>query len=182
LGTAERHAVEKSLDPAWIAEVEGRFNTSFLPTSQHVALLDALVDVLGTERTQRYFAEAYLTGFSTFPMVRTLIEGTLRTFGASPGRLAKVFPRAWDGLAEHTGDFVSQVDFNGCTARLDFSGLAAELSRSGSWVSSFAGVFDGFIEQCGRTGIVEVVDLDLARGAARYLMRWDAVAGSDAGS
>ncbi len=174
LTAAERRVVEQRLPPPWIEEIERRFNTSYIPSAEHVKLLDVLVDVVGPVRLRRYFAEVYLAEVSKLPLLRTLIEATLRPFGASPGRLAKVMPRAWQVLAKDTGRFEARVDLKAGTGRLEYSNLPPELSSSGSWVCTFAGVFDGFLEQCGARGVVEMADVDVSCGRATYVLGWDA--------
>jgi len=173
LSEDERATVEAQVGLDWIAAVERRFNTAYLPSAEHIQLLDAIVRAAGKGSTRQFFRDAYLSGFSTFPMLRTLIAGTLRTFGTSPGRLAKVMPRAWEGLCDRTGRFAADVDFEKCVARLTYSELPAELSASGSWAHSFAGVFDGFIEQCSTTGTVQMEDVDLKHGRANFVIAWN---------
>ena len=173
LTARERERFEAAVGPERIAAIEAKFNTTLVSTAEHVTILEALREIIGGPALQQYFAEAYLQGFSKIPLLRPLIEATLRSVGTSPGHLAKVMPRAWSGLAVDTGHFTVEVDEVGW-ATLRFSGLAPELAGEGAYADTFAGTFLGFLRQCNVDGAVEITELDNAHGAATFELRWDA--------
>jgi hypothetical protein len=172
LPAAERERFEAAIGADAIARIEAKFNTTMIASVEHVAIVEALRAIIGGARLQQYFADAYLEGFSKIPLLRSLIEATLRTFGASPGHMAKVMPRAWSGVATETGEFTVEVDDAGQRAVLRLTKVDPALVGEGAYADTFAGTFLGFLRQCRVEGEVEITELDNERGTATFEMRW----------
>jgi hypothetical protein len=172
LDPSERERFEAAVGLERIREIEAKFNTTMIPTAEHVEILDALREIIGSTGLQRYFAEAYVLGLSQIPLLKGLVEATIRSFGASPGHLAKVMPRAWRSLSVATGEFEVEVDDASKLARLHLRGIDPALATSGSYADTFAGTFMGFLRQCGVEGEVTITSLDPVAGEASFMLRW----------
>jgi len=171
LSSELRRGLEERLGPDPIHEIESAFNTGWVDAQIHIALLDALHAELGSEGLQEYFCSVYVESLSRMPLVRTVVDATLRLFGASPGHLAKTLPRVWHTLGRDVGSW--NVAAGKGEAQVVLEGLPPDLARSTSYVWTFAGTFDGFFAQTRVDGEVRIEPGRWDEGNVTYDLSWN---------
>lgn len=165
-----RERVLARLDDDVLPLVDRPLNTTWIDAGLHITTLDALRDTLGDAAFTTYFRDAYLAGFASLPLIKTIIDATIRLFGATPAGLAKNLDRTWQTLARGLGSF--EVETHEQEATIAWSGLEPRLATSGTYVDSFAGTFSGWFPQCQVVGEVHIIERDHSRGSATYRLIW----------
>src|SRR5581483_673549 len=178
-GAALRAYVKDLARKGWLAAVKARVGeptralldapppSSSWMDGEPIELLMAAVDELHGEDAVRQLSHD--ANSEMVPLLRPLIEGTLRLFGASP---ATIFSRL---------ELLTRNSLRGCEfkwrAETDASGeievhfvSRRQLPRR-SFVS-FVGSFEVVIELCGKKGTVSSPDLLAGGAGARFAVAW----------
>ncbi|MCR9164011.1 MAG: hypothetical protein ACE37F_02095 [Nannocystaceae bacterium] len=166
--SAERVAVEERTPPDVLRRLHRALPISWAPRDEYMALLGAVVDVIGEDRVRDHFRKTYLQ-VSRGTLLGPITEGLIRVYRGTPPGVARGAPRAWDMVAQGMGTITAEVVPRVGT-RVLFAYDPALDSRSGVFVNSFAGTFDGFYDRCGVEGRCVVESLDANAGTATYLL------------
>ena len=165
-----RSRILERLEADLLPLVERPLNTTWIDAGLHITLIDVLRDTLGDAAFVAYFRDAYLAGFARLPLIKTIIDATIRLFGATPAGLSKNLDRTWQTLSRGLGAFEAEPHDHEATLR--WTGVEPRLAASGSYVESFAGTFEGWFPQCKVAGEVRIVERDHARGSATFRLTW----------
>jgi len=159
LAPATREALERSSRLAW------------LPIEVDVELTDAIYAELGATRAREMFRRNLSAALDT-PILRSLAQGALRIFGASPARLFGWAPKAYAQLYRDSGEMRFESEGPGA-ARLELSGLPSAIARSRDYLDGMASAFAAGFDLMGIKGEVTVERIDPAGLRATYRLVWE---------
>jgi len=159
LAPATREALERSSRLAW------------LPIEVDVELTDAIYAELGATRAREMFRRNLSAALDT-PILRSLAQGALRIFGASPARLFGWAPKAYAQLYRDSGEMRFESEGPGA-ARLELSGLPFAIARSRDYLDGMASAFAAGFDLMGIKGEVTVERIDPAGLRATYRLVWE---------
>jgi len=109
--------------------LEQSAGTMFWPLELDASYVDTLIAVLG-EPAARELWRTYARRFLQTPLLRSLAESSLRLLGATPGTLARQFPRGWSVAYRNCG--TCKVERSPRQAIIRFEQLAPQmLNRPG---------------------------------------------------
>ena len=172
-----------SLEPALAERVRGRLapdvraalersgRLSWLAVEVDVALTHAIYAELGAGRARELFRRN-LAGALDTPILRSLAQGALRLFGASPARLFSWAPKAWSQIYRDAGEMRFETDPPGA-ARLELSRLAEPIAASRDYLDGLAGSIAAGFDFLGVKGEVVIERCDPSGRRASFRLVWD---------
>jgi hypothetical protein len=163
--------VQSLLPPALIGAVEKTRTVGWVPFEAQMHLNRALRQVLGTSAYQDLWRRAMFHAYEQ-TMLKPLIEGTLRLFGASPQGLSKVMPRVWGVVTRGAGALALEPPPGPNRAMTALTGFPHDPGFAELFVPGLAGTMASVFDVCDVKGEVVVHDIDPERGAARFELRW----------
>jgi len=142
----------------------------WLPLSVLTTMMDVARQVVDAEmfrKLQKDVALVYLQR----PLLRGLLETSIRLFGFDPSFILRWAPRAWDMVFRHCG----RLEYEAASGEnwLRLRGFPREALASGSFVLALAAAFEAPFILTRTTGRVEIVSSDNATGEATFVMRPD---------
>ena len=113
-----------------------------------------------------------LSGALDTPILRSLAQGALRLFGASPERLFAWAPKAYAQLYRDSGEMRFESDGPGA-ARLALSRLPPAIAASRDYLDGMASALGAGFDLIGIKGEVTVERVDPAGLRAAYRLVWE---------
>ena len=144
---------------------------AWLALAVDVELTDAIYAELGSARAQELF-RANLTGALDAPVLRSLAQGALRIFGASPARVFGWAPKAYAQLYKDAGVMRFEQDAPG-SARLELEALPACVAESARYLDGIAASIAGGFDFMGEKGEVCIESRSPAARRASFRLEWD---------
>lgn len=169
-GLGER--VASRLAPETRERVAHASRIAWLPLSVDVELTDAIYAELGASRAREIF-RTNLTGALDAPVLRSLAQGALRLFGASPERVYAWAPRVYSQLYRDAGVMRFAHDAPG-SARLELEALPACVAESASYLDGIAAAIAGGFDFMGEKGEVRIELHAPAARRATFRLEWEA--------
>jgi hypothetical protein len=170
LPPAQRNAILRTLGD--VTEARDAFQFNWIPFTTQIRILDAMranLPPTDWHASQRALMHAYLDK----PVLRGLFDTAVRMLGLSVPTLARWAPRAFDALFKDAG----QLRFEPTSTvevALVLERFPKELMSSGSFVESLQAALETIFTLTKTTGRVDLAEIDLARGNARYALHWGA--------
>jgi hypothetical protein len=163
--------VTSLLPPPLMEAIAKTRAVGWVPFAGHMHLNRAVRQGLGPPAFPALGRRAMLRSYDQH-MVKPLIEGTLRLFGASPAGLSKVLPRLWGVMTRAGGELALEPPPGPNRALLGLTGFPAEQGFADLLVPGLGGALSSVFDLCDLQGEVVTYDIDAARGAARFELRW----------
>jgi hypothetical protein len=104
LAPAERDRVIAAIGEPTLATIRGAGVLAWLPADAHMRIADGVVEVLGETGAENFFRDLMLISFER-PLIRPLLDGGLRIFGATPKSVLRMTPQAWSLVSRGCGAF-----------------------------------------------------------------------------
>jgi hypothetical protein len=151
-----------------------------LTQSSRIAWLELAIDVelthaiyaeLGPARAQELF-RSNLAGALDAPVLRSLAQGALRLFGASPARVFGWAPKAYSQLFRDAGVMRFVLDAPG-SARLELEALPSCAAESTPYLDGIAASIAGGFDFIGAKGEVCIESHSPAARRASFRLEWD---------
>jgi hypothetical protein len=171
LEPAAAEGVRARLAPATRDALERSSRLAWLPIDVDVELTDAIYAELGAARAREMFRRNLSAALDT-PILRSLAQGALRLFGASPERLFAWAPKAYAQLYRDAGEMRFERDGPGA-ARLELSRLPPAVASSRDYLDGMASAFAAGFDLMGIKGEVTVERVDPAGLRAAYRLVWE---------
>jgi hypothetical protein len=168
---ASRAAVRARLAPATLAALEGSSRLSWLPVEVDVELTHAIYAELGAGRARELFRYSLSTALDA-PILRSLVQGALRIFGATPERFFGWAPKAYGQLYRDAGEMRFARDEPG-SARLELLGLPPAMAGSRDYLDGMGGAVAAGFDVMGVKGEVTLERLDVGAGSACFRLVWE---------
>jgi hypothetical protein len=163
--------VASLLPPALMEAIAKTRVVGWVPFAAQMHLNRAMRQVLGNSAYQDAWRRAMLRSYDQ-TLLRPLVEGTLRLFGASPQGLSKVMPRIWGVVTRGAGELTLEPPPGPNRAVTLLSGFPRDPGFAELFVLGFAGCMSSIFDVCDVPGEVVVHDLDAEQGTARFELRW----------
>jgi hypothetical protein len=144
---------------------------AWLELEVDVELTHAIYAELGPARAQELFRRN-LTGALDAPILRSLAQGALRLFGASPSRVFGWAPKAYGQLYRDAGVMRFAQDAPGL-ARLELESLPACVAESARYLDGIAASIAGGFDFMGVKGEVCIESHTPAARCASFRLEWD---------
>lgn len=174
LPSADRDAVRSQVGAAALAEVDAPLPVAWHPMSLHMLLSDAIRDVIGSERNVAIWADTMAACFDR-PLLRGFIAMSTSLFGASPVSLLRQSDRIYIQITRDLGALRFRADASDASGEITLRGFPARRYRFMCYVEGLMGCLQASFPLAGAEGTVDVIDLDEARGAVSYGVRWRAM-------
>ncbi len=97
-----RDAVLRAVGEDALAEIGSAGILTWLPAEHHARIFDAIWSVLGRDRAIAFWRDAMSTNLEQ-PLLRPLVQGGMRLFGATVYSIIRMSPRAWSLVARDCG-------------------------------------------------------------------------------
>lgn len=163
--------VRARLAPQTLATLDGSSRLAWLPIELDVELTGAIYAELGPARAHELFRRNLSSAFET-PILRPLVQGGLRLFGASPGRVLSWAPKVYGQLFRDAG--VMRFTSHGPgQARLELSLLPASVAASRDYVDGIAAAIAAVFDLMRCKGEVVIERIDAPGRRASFGLRWD---------
>lgn len=157
------------IPPESLRIIEESASTAWIPIEHDRHVPRSVVAVFGEQEAVRCFAE-FLPSHLESPLLRSILHGTRRMFGLSPGSFVGVAPRAWQ-LVYRDCMTLRVLDRGRNGAVLAMEDIAPEIMAESAYFISFEGFFSGFFGLCGVEGEVELT-VESARNEAVIRFYW----------
>jgi len=144
---------------------------AWLPIEIDVELTDAIYAELGASRAREFFHHN-LAGFLDGPVLRSLTQGALRLFGASPVRFFGWAPKAYAQLYREAGEMRFGSEEPG-TAWLTIERLPPCTVAGPSYVDGMAASIAAGFDVLGIKGEVCVESRVPEAGSVRFRLAWE---------
>jgi hypothetical protein len=144
---------------------------AWLELAVDVELTHAIYAELGPTRARELF-RSNLTGALDAPVLRSLAQGALRLFGASPARVFGWAPKAYSQLYRDAGLMRFVLDTPG-SARLELEALPACVAESARYLDGIAASIAGGFDFMGAKGEVCIESHTPAARRASFRLEWD---------
>jgi hypothetical protein len=168
---AARAGVRARLAPATLATLEASSRLAWLPIEVDVELTHAIYAELGAGRARELFRSSLAQALET-PILRSLVQGALKLFGATPERLFGWAPKAYAQLYRDAGEMRFERDEPG-SARLELFGLPPAVVGSRDYLDGMGGAFAAGFDVMGVKGEVTLERLDASAGTAGFRLLWE---------
>jgi hypothetical protein len=168
---AARTGVRARLAPTTLAVLEGSSRLTWVPIAVDVELTHAIYAELGAGRARELFRSSLSKALEA-PILRSLVQGALRLFGATPERFYGWAPKAYAQLYRDAGEMRFERDEPG-SARLELSGLPPAVSGSRDYLDGMGGAVAAGFDVMGVKGEVTLERLDVSAGTAVFRLLWD---------
>jgi hypothetical protein len=97
-----RARVRAAIGEALLARVRQASTVAWLPGDDHLAVLRAIEQELGTTRTREFWRDRMMQAFES-SIVKSLLGGVLRIFEPSPFTVLRASPRIYNWVARGAG-------------------------------------------------------------------------------
>lgn len=164
--------VRERLLPATRQALERASRIAWVPIELDVEVTHAIYAELGPARARELFRRN-LSGALDSAVLRSLAQGALRLFGASPERLFSWAPKVYSQLYRDSGEMRFALDEPG-SARLELSALPPCVARSRSYLDGVAASIVAGFDYMGTKGEVRIERHDVAALRATFRLEWDA--------
>jgi hypothetical protein len=159
LAPATRERLARASRIAWVA------------LELDVELTHAIYAELGAVRARELFRRN-LSGALEAPVLRSLAQGALRLFGASPARLFGWAPKVYAQIYRDAGAMRFALDAPG-SARLELTELPPAVAASRSYLDGMAAAVAAGFDLMGVKGEVRLESHEPAAARARFRLEWD---------
>jgi len=149
------------------------FQFGWIPFRLQVGILDSMRRQMTPEQWKASQRQLML-GYLDKPMLRGLFDTAVRMLGMSVATLSKWAPRGYDALFKNAGSLRFEVGHEPCEVALILEDFPPELFASGSFADALQAAFEVIFTLVKTEGRVQVSELDLKLGHARYTLRWNA--------
>jgi hypothetical protein len=166
-----RDGVRARLAPSTLATLERSSRLTWLPIEVDVELTHAIYAELGAGRARELFRRSLSTALEA-PILRSLVQGALRIFGATPARFFGWAPKAYAQLYRDAGAMRFERDEPG-SARLELSGLPPVVAASRDYLDGMGGAVAAGFDVMGVKGEVTLERLDVSAGTACFRLSWE---------
>jgi hypothetical protein len=173
LDPASAARVRGRLAPETLARLERSSRLGWLPVEVDVELTDAIYAELGAGRAHELFRRNLAAALDS-PILRSLAQGALRLFGASPERLFGWAPKAYSQIYRDAGGMRFEAERPG-RARLELFELPPAIASSQSYLDGIAGSIAAGFDLMGLKGEVAIELLDPVRRRACFRLEWEDV-------
>ena len=163
--------VRARLAPATRERLAQASRIAWVALDLDVELTHAIYAELGPVRARELFRRN-LSGALDSPVLRSLAQGALRLFGASPARLFGWAPKVYAQLYRDAGEMRFVLDAPG-SARLAFEALPPAVATSRSYLDGMAAAVAAGFDFVGVKGEVRIETHDPAGGRAAFRLAWD---------
>ena len=173
LDSASALRVRARLAPDTLARLERSSRLAWLPVEIDVELTHAIYSELGTGRAHELFRHNLSAALQS-PILRSLAQGALRLFGASPERLFGWAPKVYAQIYRDAGSMRFEAEEPG-SARLELEQLPPTIAGSQSYLDGIAGSIAAGFDLMGLKGEVRIERLDPSRRRASFRLEWEDV-------
>jgi len=177
LDPASALRVRARLAPASLERLERSSRLAWLPIEIDVELTHAIYAELGAGRAHELFRRNLSVALDS-PILRSLAQGALRLFGASPERLFGWAPKAYGQIYRDAGTMRFEA-MPPCAARLELSELPAAVASSQPYLDGVAGSIAAGFDLVGCKGEVRIERFDPAHCRACFRLEWEEVDPTD---
>jgi hypothetical protein len=160
--------VRASLKPEVLEEIENAWAAGWLPLAYDVELTTAFFRLAGAERACEAMRRNMTETFRK-PALRTLVDGAVRLFGLSPGKLLGWAPRIWPLLFRDVAELHIEVGPAAATLRL--VDLPPEVSEHRDYLRGTASAIAAVFDLTGVAGECRLADH--GGGEARFELEWE---------
>ena len=171
LDPASALRVRARLAPESLAVLERSSRLAWLPIEIDVELTHAIYVELGAGPAHELFRRNLAAALDS-PILRSLAQGALRLFGASPERVFAWAPKAYTQIYRDSGTMRFQSEGAG-VARLELSELPPAIATSRNYLDSVAGSIAAGFDLMGVKGEVEIERFDLLWRRACFRLDWE---------
>jgi hypothetical protein len=159
--------VRAELKPESLEEIQAAWGASWLPIRLDVELTEAFFRLAGSARGCQAMRQNLVATFQA-PILRPLIEGSLRVLGRHPGKILRWAPRAWALLFRDLGEMSVETADERATVRI--TGLPPEVSESREYLMGSAAAIASVFDLTGYQGSCELAQH--GQGEARFEVTW----------
>jgi hypothetical protein len=163
--------VRARLAPETLATLESSSRLSWLPIELDVELTLAIYAELGAGAAHELFRRNLSSALAP-PILRSLAQGALRLFGASPARLFGWAPKVYAQIYRDSGEMRFEGDGPG-SARLELRRLPPAVAQSRDYLDGLAGAIAAGFDLIGVKGEVTIERLDPAKLRAAFRIEWE---------
>jgi len=163
--------VRERLKPATRETLERASRIAWVPIELDVDVTHAIYSELGPLRARELFRRN-LSGALDSAVLRSLAQGALRLFGASPERLFGWGPKVYSQLYRDAGEMRFALDEPG-SARLELHALPPCVAKSRSYLDGVAASIAAGFDFMGLKGEVRIERHDAAGLRATFRLEWD---------
>jgi hypothetical protein len=163
--------VRARLAPETLAALERSSRVSWLPVEVDVELTHAIYAELGAGPAHEMFRRNLSAALDT-PILRSLAQGALRLFGASPVRLFGWAPKVYAQIYRDAGEMRFESDGPG-SARLELSQLPPAVAGSRDYLDGLAGAIAAGFDLMELKGEASIERLDPAAQRACFRLAWE---------
>ena len=165
--------IEKLVGEAFVAELSAASGVQWVPFEFEAKLADAVFEVLGPSATRALYRRKTVRSFE-IPLIRPILQSSLRIFGATPASILKMVGRTWALVSRNSGsyDCVDESDQRRATSVVrDFP--ARLYRRREAWLETAMGGYEAFFApfKLGK-GTVRVIERDFTTGSASFVLEW----------
>jgi len=164
-----RQRLESLLPPDLLA-MRDDFNVAWAPIEFHTAIIDASHVCLDAPAFRKFHRDITLN-YLDMPLLKGLLEACIRLFGLDPRSILRWAPRAWSILFRNCGS----LQHDPASSREETLMLLDDFPRqpfsSGTFPLALAAAFEAAFTVTRTTGAIDVLSVDLAKGAARFAAR-----------
>ena len=171
LDPASALRVRARLAPESLAVLERSSRLAWLPIEIDVELTNAIYIELGAGRAHELFRRNLSAALDS-PILRSLAQGALRLFGASPERVFAWAPKAYTQIYRDSGAMRFRSEGAG-VARLELSELPPAIATSRNYLDGVAGSIAAGFDLMGVKGEVEIERFDPLGRRACFRLDWE---------
>jgi hypothetical protein len=171
LDPASALRVRARLAPETLALLERSSRLAWLPIEIDVELTQAIYGELGSGPAHELFRRNLSAALAS-PILRSLAQGALRLFGASPERVFAWAPKAYTQIYRDSGAMRFQAEGAG-VARLELSELPPAIAASRNYLDGVAGSIAAGFDLMGVKGEVEIERFDPLGRRACFRLEWE---------
>jgi hypothetical protein len=164
--------IEEIVGRPFVAELTAASGVAWIAFEFEAKLADATYEVLGASETRALYRRKTVRSFD-IPLIRPILQSSLRVFGATPASILKMVGRTWALASRNCGSYacVDESDQRRSTSIVrDFP--TRLYRRREAWLETAMGGYEGFFAPFRLDGTVRVTDRDFAAGSASFLLEW----------
>ena len=159
------------LAPETRATLERSSRLAWLALEIDLELTHAIYAELGAAPAREMFRRNLSAALDT-PILRSLAQGALRLFGASPARLFSWAPKAYSQIYRDCGEMKFASDGPG-SARLELTRLPPVVAGSRDYLDGIAGAIEAGFDLMDLEGEVTIERLDPPAQRACFRLTWE---------
>ncbi|MFO0555620.1 MAG: hypothetical protein U0271_44995 [Polyangiaceae bacterium] len=142
----------------------------WLPLQDHMAVADAVRDVLGVARSIEAWRAAMLHAFK-LPYLKSFVQMSTSLFGVSPASLLKRADTVYAYVVRDAGSLEFSA-LPGAKCELVVRDFPAARHRFVCWLEGLEGCLLGTLDLGRFVGEARIAEIDDQRGFARYEVSW----------